>query len=436
MGLFDKLKAYLNEDDPDDFIDEESKKEESKGKKSKKDKEKKVNKMSKDNAKASQKTEEQSQADESNGAPDVVMQENDLTSPIDMRKNVQEYCEQLIDVNFNMKDMKREYSIVTSYLTDIQRIEELPVEIANEIVDNAKKIEMLDVRRQTLQQSEKLLSEEQFNTIATYEDEVLDTIVKLNEMEIRDSMIRSDMGHLEGEKEALKYQKTECIAGINKIRTAVIVIMAVFFVAVAIVLYFAMEQKQPVAIYILAIGALAMAGFAICYMKYADLKNEMKQEDAKIKKAVSLSNKVKVKFINNTNTLDFIYDKYGVNSCKELEYVWEQYNRMVSDAAKYSKANTDFKIYCDELVARLKRVGVADPLVWPNQTKALIDRREMVEIKHNLNTRRQKIRERILTSENIRRTAIQALKKGVAENPGLMSYVDELLKPYDISLEE
>ena len=436
MGLFDKLKAYLNEDDPEDFIDEESKKEESKGKKSKKDKEKKVNKMSKDNAKASQKTEEQLQADKSNGAPDVVMQENDLTSPIDIRKNVQEYCEQLIDVNFNMKDMKREYSIVTSYLTDIQRIEELPVEIANEIVDNAKKIEMLDVRRQTLQQSEKLLSEEQFNTIATYEDEVLDTIVKLNEMEIRDSMIRSDMGHLEGEKEALKYQKTECIAGINKIRTAVIVIMAVFFVAVAIVSYFAMEQKQPVAIYILAIGALAMAGFAICYMKYADLKNEMKQEDAKIKKAVSLSNKVKVKFINNTNTLDFIYDKYGVNSCKELEYVWEQYNRMVSDAAKYSKANTDFKIYCDELVARLKRVGVADPLVWPNQTKALIDRREMVEIKHNLNTRRQKIRERILTSENIRRTAIQALKKGVAENPGLMNYVDELLKPYDISLEE
>ena len=59
-------------------------------------------------------------------------------------ETVKDFCEQLIDVSYHMEDMKREYRIVTEYLTDIQRIEELPINIVNDITDVARKIDMLD----------------------------------------------------------------------------------------------------------------------------------------------------------------------------------------------------------------------------------------------------------------------------------------------------
>ena len=74
---------------------------------------------------------------------------------------------------------------------------------------------------------------------------------------------------------------------------------------------------------------------------------------------------------------------------------------------------------------------MTDPMVWKNQTNALIDRREMVEIKHGLNVRRQKIREKMASCEKIRQNATAALKASIAANPGIESYIRELLATYN-----
>ena len=79
-------------------------------------------------------------------------------------------------------------------------------------------------------------------------------------------------------------------------------------------------------------------------------------------------------------------------------------------------------------------IGVADPYVWPNQTNALIDRREMVEIKHGLNVRRQKIRETVAGFEKIRQNAANALKASIRANPGIEAYIRELLATYKLEL--
>ena len=98
-----------------------------------------------------------------------------------------------------MEDMKQEYKLVTDYLVDIQRIEELPVNLAVDIIDTAKEIERLDGNRSKYQQSENLLTTEQYRTMQRLEDDIPDTIKNLNDMEMRDSMLKNDMGYLEGE---------------------------------------------------------------------------------------------------------------------------------------------------------------------------------------------------------------------------------------------
>ena len=43
----------------------------------------------------------------------------------------------------------------------------------------------------------------------------------------------------------------------------------------------------------------------------------------------------------------------------------------------------------------LKRYRLYDASVWVNQSSALVEKKEMVEVKHNLVVRRQKLRSRI-----------------------------------------
>lgn len=351
------------------------------------------------------------------------------------RKLVEDFCEQLIDASTHMEEAKREYRIVTEYLSDIQRIEELPISMANELVQTAEQIDRLDKDRQTYIQSENLLPVEQYNLLSTYDSEIVDTIKNLNDMEMRDSMLKSDMGHLEGEKEDLKYNRLEYTDRAERLRGIIITVLVLFLLTSGGLLAYAVTAKKSVTLYALLTGAVAMIAFAIFYVRYSNLQNEMRDTDAKLNRAISLLNKVKVKYINNTNALDYIYEKYDINSAKELEYRWELYNTMVRDEKKYYQANSELRVLHDALIAQLTRIGVRDPQVWLKQVGAIVDRREMVEIKHGLNVRRQNLRERIATCEKIQDNARIALRASVAANAGMAGYIRELLAPHKIKIE-
>lgn len=444
MGLLDKFRAYLNEEEPedseeqlsdqldykesdDDFLDEDSVLD--------KEGEKPPKKFTWGARLKAIISSLSGKKDSIDMSDEDVVEEMRQTKTVNAEvKAVQDFCEQLVDVSYHMEDLKKEYQVVTSYLTDIQRIEELPIDIAHDLIESAKRIEMLDKNRQTYLQSENLLTMEQYKTMVRLEDEVVDTIKTLNEMEQRDALLKHDMGHLEGEKESLKYRRRDCSVGIDRLRAVLGTVLILFLLTTMVVIWYGLSTRANVTIPALTIGAIVMVVFAACYAKYMDYKQEIKEADAKVKRAVSLLNKVKAKYINNRSTLDYIYEKYGVNSSKELEYMWAQYDTMNKDAMRYTQANNDFRVYCDQLVKTLERIGLRDPLVWPKQTNALIDRREMVEIKHSLNMRRQSIREKLATCEKISDNAKVAIRASVELNPALESFVKELLTPFKVNV--
>ena len=47
------------------------------------------------------------------------------------------------------------------------------------------------------------------------------------------------------------------------------------------------------------------------------------------------------------------------------------------------------------IIDELKKQGLEDPNIWAYQPIALFDNKEMVEVRHRLNVRRQKLREKI-----------------------------------------
>jgi len=400
MGLFDKIKAYLNEES-------EEKKESKKSKRAVEENE--------------------------SGEKKTVEPSRKLVSD---RETVLDFCEQLIDTKKHMLELKQEYRIVTDYLSDIQRIEELPVELAQDIVNTAKQVERLDNARSTYLQSEKLLPLEQYNLMQARSEEAVDAIKNLNEMEMRDTVLKKDMGHLEGEKEDLKYIREECVSGIEHLRMIVITVLVLFMFTSAGLFLYASNTHKNVMIYALGVGAIAMFAFVIAYARYVDLKHKIKETDAKINRAISLLNKVKVKYINNVNTMDYVYEKYKINSSVELEYRYEQYNTMVRDEKRYYQTSTELRNYETELAKKLTRIGLKDAEVWIGQVGALIRRDELDQIKSSLRARRKNLQDQMVVSDKIIDNAKTALLASVDGNPGMQDIIDEKLGPEKISLSE
>lgn len=428
MGFFSKLKAYLNEEEPvqeekvqataEDAFEDLHEQE---------DRTTKISWFKKRKARLALKRSDEDISFEHN----KTHQKHGI---LDERQAVSDFCEQLIDVTAHMEEIKKEYRVVTNYLTDIQRIEELPVEAAEDINATAQMIVQLDADRQSYLESEKLLPLEQYNTMAAYEDEVFDTIKKLNEMEMRDSMLKSDMGHLEGEKESLKYVRADDSDRIERLRGVIITILVLFLLTSTGLFVYAASAKKAVTLYALAVGAVAVIAFAIAYVRYVDIRKEAKEAEAKLNRAISLLNKVKVKYINNINTMEYIYRKYGIHSCKELEYRNELYQKMVRDEKRFDRADNDLRVQQERLQKKLDRIGVRDTSVWVSQVHAFIERSELSGIKEALMERRINLGKRMAISEKIRDNACTALRAAVADNPGMENVITEALAPHNIAI--
>lgn len=72
--------------------------------------------------------------------------------------------------------------------------------------------------------------------------------------------------------------------------------------------------------------------------------------------------------------------------------------------------------YCEQLIKMLKKYEIRDREIWLSQVLAIIDPREMVEIRHGLNVQRQRLRERIEYNEEVKKEFIQSIDRLLQEN--------------------
>ena len=115
---------------------------------------------------------------------------------------------------------------------------------------------------------------------------------------------------------------------------------------------------------------------------------------------------------------------YKVNNGKELLTLWEKYQQEKEERIKDRKNRGELDRHKRELIKVLKRYQLHDPEVWLHQTEALLDKKEMVEIRHNLIERRQKLRVQMEYNKRLAEEAQQEIKKTIEDYP---QYREEIL---------
>ena len=179
---------------------------------------------------------------------------------------------------------------------------------------------------------------------------------------------------------------------------------------------------------ICAAGALTLT---VLFVRYADAGKDKKRLEKTRNHMITLHNTVKIRYVNNTKLLSYLYMKYDVESADELENYWNTYTAEVKARQKDQELKQELEYYYNSLTAVLSKHAVEDPEIWIKQTAALVDPREMVEVRHGLIARRQKLREQLEYNEEVARKAQARIKNLARAYPQYSDEIANIVDRYD-----
>jgi hypothetical protein len=159
---------------------------------------------------------------------------------------------------------------------------------------------------------------------------------------------------------------------------------------------------------------------------------DLKRVEKSINKIILLHNTVKIRYINNTNLLEYLHLKYGVRNSEELTKLYDQYLEDKKRREAFVKMQDDMDIAERDFLRILRRYRIGDPLIWLHQSAAILDKREMVEVRHKLIIRRQSLRKRMdYNKEVVAKKAQQEIKELVDRYPRYSAEILNLVDGYE-----
>ncbi|MGB4661357.1 MAG: hypothetical protein WBI07_19445 [Mobilitalea sp.] len=347
---------------------------------------------------------------------------------------VKDNCELILESDRQIEEAKVEYQAVTSYLTDMQKIDMIPLEQRSALEDDARKIINLTQERNKLQKRDNSLPDSQYRLFERYELQIPKELPLIRESEEYQAKIQQDMKYLSKERRSLEKEEEDIR---NKqvfmkwiaITTSVIVII-LFIIFAALSNY--SEASFTIPFLLTVLMGMTTTLYIVVEARHNHASSMLLQ--MKFNRQVMLMNKVKIKSVNNRNYLDYTYSKYMVENYQKMKSAWEEYVRIKDESRRYQTNTELLEFYNNELVDGLKKVGITDSEIWIYQPTAILDNKEMVEVRHRLNVRRQKLRERIETNSTLRAEAVTSIKSTLATFPEGKEELERSIQKYRIDL--
>ena len=358
---------------------------------------------------------------------EIVYDRDDLQ--VHNRKQREEYVrgclEQIAEASREVENLQHEYQVVTSHLKDIEEIEALPENESRLLMECAKRIDTLERQQSGYKERKNRMTDEKFYQMECMEEEVQEAYEKLEKAEEYQNLIKRDLRRLDSERQAYGFRKIELRHLMKDTRSMTIVCATAVIFCLLLLLILQYAFSFDVKIGYLAAGGIGALAITAIFLKYNDAVRELSQVESGISRLIRLQNTVKIRYVNNTHLLDYLYMKYNVKSAQELGRDYKQYLEEKDERHNYKRAEIELDSTQQELLHILRRYQVKDPMICLYQTQALLDRKEMIEIRHNLIIRRQSLRRRMDYNKEVIAGKAKAEVKDLVEN--YPKYAKEIL---------
>lgn len=354
----------------------------------------------------------------------------DFENEEERRRYISGCLEQIDEANREMNLLTGEYSLITSYLADMEEIEALPREERETINSIAGRLVTLEKESQRYQGGRQHMSDTDFYRLREQEDEIQEGITKLGECEEYAEKVKSDLQRLDRERHAYEYRRQELENIMNNLRGMTVIFLTAFALCMImlVVLQFVFEMNTRMG-YLAAVAAVAVA-VTVSWVKYTDGEKELHRVELAVNKLIQLQNKVKIRYVNNKNLTDYLYMKYGTDSVSALDKLWKRYQKEKEARRQYAEAEAKAEYCRRQLLEKISRYRVASPERWVGQAAALLDKREMVEMRHDLILRRQTLRKQMDYNNNVAETAMQEIMDIANQYPAYASEIMETVEQY------
>lgn len=342
--------------------------------------------------------------------------------------------EQMSEAARELDALGGEYNLVTSYLTDMEEIEAQKEDVKEQLRTYAKKILDIGNSKERLDKKRHIMKMEDYVRMERIEQYMPDGYNKLKEAEDYQVLVKKDMGRLEGEKHAYYFRRNELINSQKNMKgiTAICVGSMLFLIVLLAVIGSAWHLDVSIG-YAIAV-LVAASALALVFVKFHEAQRELVKVEKGINKLVLLQNTVKIRYVNNTNLLEYLYVKYDVDSSNELKKLWDKYLEENIQREQEKQMQQDMDFNQASLVKILRSCNLADPNIWLHQAEALIDNKEMVEIRHGLIIRRQKLRKQMEYNAKAAQEAQDEVKDIVDKYPEYAEKILDLVSDYEKAL--
>ncbi len=304
-------------------------------------------------------------------------------------------CEQMIRVAQEMEEEKEEYRIVTAYLNDVELLQNLPDKEKKQLKETADNVNALISRREKYLNRKKKISDSDYAMMENEERTLPDIIRRFKGNEAYRDALERDIRYLEGEKTQWDMLGDDYKGSVKRNGVLVILLLITVILGSIAVIFLPYSIRQTVVkIWIPVCAVLAILA-AFLYLKSLSDKREIKQAFVNQNRAIELLNKAKLKYVHTKNAIDYVCEKYHVKNAVELERMYENYQEAARERAKYAENNEDLNYFSDKLLKLLRQYRLYDDRFWLSRPNALSDPKEMVEVKHDLILRRQKLRDEL-----------------------------------------
>lgn len=346
---------------------------------------------------------------------------------------LKEKCEEIVETQHFNENAKIEYQAVTEYLSDVQKIELMESGERKVLNDAADRILKLTKEREEYQKREISPENPCFRMIRKYEDSLMEELKHMREQEDYKKVVQNDLRQLEAEKAALHYDYDRIPARQKELKKIVLV-MAVLVISL-FALFFSLDMALEQSMTVPFIMTVVMAAGVLAYIFYEAYQNRYEYTvlEKKLNRAIQLSNKVKIKYINNTSTLDYSYSKYNVKNSVEFEYLIKEYTKAKEAERSYAGNTERLQHYRHKIMDILEVHEVKDTEIWLHQLPILLHEEEFEQMKQGLLGRKKRLVEKMDDNAQLRDQCFEHMHVVLAEKPELRETLLELMKQYDIS---
>ncbi len=356
---------------------------------------------------------------------------DDWDDPKKLEHYILDSCEQIIATTKEIEGEKKEYRRVTSYLNDVTRLEELPDQDKARLREVANNVVELSMAQRQYENAAPKISDSQYDLMEENADVLPETIERMMENERYQDTIKKNMRFLEGEKSRYEMDREDEMHTMKVMRLLSILLIISFASVLVLIFLLQYTLSTDISWYLLFTVLFTACLGVFIFLRFSQAKRDSKKSLRKLNQSISMLNSVRIRYVNITNAIEYVCDKYQVRSASELKYLWNQYLVVAKEREQYRNNNSDLEYFLMRYDRELQSLNLYDPVMWQNKARAIVDKNEMVEVKHELIQRRQGIRKRIQDNTVIVKSERDEIDKLMREHNYYVPEIMEIIQSVD-----